>query len=118
MMETITEPQITAPMEPQDFSKLITIRWDPMDTPNVTEWWLCVGTGSVKVGNWDIFSASCHLDRELTIDVSAQSNLMEITVQLLCTVTYDDEFGTSERTMVLEPVAIRNINRKYSTYTM
>jgi hypothetical protein len=100
MMETITEPQITAPMEPQDFSKLITIRWDPMDTPNVTEWWLC------------------HLDRELTIDVSGQSNLMEITVQLLCTVTYDDEFGTSERTMVLEPVAIRNINHKYSTYTM
>lgn len=40
----MTMPRITAPDGPQDFSHPVTIRWDPMETPDVMGWWLCVGT--------------------------------------------------------------------------
>jgi len=40
----MTTPGITEPKGLQDFSQPITIKWDSMGTPDVTGWWLCVGT--------------------------------------------------------------------------
>jgi hypothetical protein len=113
--EITTEPQITESTEPQDFGKPVTIRWDPMGTPNVKGWWLCVGTLETDEGDWNIFSDHCYLATETPIDVSkTYPNLKGIRVQLLCTVK-DDELDMGERTMVLEPIVIKNI---YDTYKM
>lgn len=108
METTAAMPQITHPKGPQDFSKPFTIRWDPMGTPNVRGWWLCVGTGDVTEGDWNIFSGDCRLNRQTAIDVSDRPNLKEMRVQLLCTVQ-DNELDTGERTMVLEPIVIKSI---------
>ena len=110
--ETFAKPQITDPKEPQDFSKPITIRWDPMGTPDVLKWWLCVGTiaDGVKEGDWNILSGDLGLNRKTIIDVSDWTNLNGINgirVQLLCTVKDTSFVDTGERTMVLEPVEIK-----------
>jgi len=110
MIGTIASPQITEPMEPQDFSKPVTIRWDPLGTPNVKGWWLCVGTLEAAEGDWNIFSDHCYQATETTIDVSkTYPNLKGIRVQLLCEVK-DDELDTRERTMVVDPIVIYSIN--------
>mgnify|MGYP001365201199 CR=1 FL=1 len=113
MLTTATEatPQIISPKEPQDFSKPFTIRWDPMGTPNVTGWWLCIGTMGVEEGLWNIFSGDVGLNRKTTIDLSDWPNLNGISAQLLCAVQ-DKELDTGERTMVLEPIVIKSIYDK------
>ena len=83
-----------------------------MGTPDVTGWWLCVGTIDVKEGNWNIFSGDFGLNRKTTIDLSDRPNLNGIRVQLLCTIQ-DNELDTCERTMVLEPIVIKSIYDKY-----
>jgi hypothetical protein len=103
----MTTPGITEPQGLQDFSKPITIRWDSMGTPNVTGWWLCVGTlePDVEVGDWNILSGDMRANKHLTIDVSDRSKAKGLMVQLLCTVQ-DNELDPPERTMVLDPIVI------------
>lgn len=104
-------PVITDPQGPQDFSKPITIRWDPKETPDVTGWWLCVGTleTDVKEGDWNILSGDLRLNRHLVIDVSDRPKVKGLQVQLLCTVK-DNDLDPPERTMVLDPIVIQNKN--------
>ena len=111
-METtaaVTTPEITKPEkdQPQDFSKPITIEWDPMGTPNVTGWWLCVSTldADVMEGDWNILSGDMRLNRRLTIDVSDRPHIKGLRVQLLCSVK-DNDLDPPERTMVLDPIVI------------
>lgn len=115
MTETIARPQITEPLEPQDFSKPVTIRWDPMGTPGVKRWWLCVGTVQKDVvdGDWNILSEDMGQQTEKTIHVSNPAEITGIRVQLLCTVV-DESTNPPESTMVLEPVVIKSINTKTS----
>ncbi|THJ17014.1 MAG: hypothetical protein CAF45_016885 [Nitrospira sp. CG24E] len=102
----VTMPGITEPEgAPQDFSKPITIRWDPRGTPDVTGWWLCVGTLDVKEGDWNILSGDMRLNRHLTIDLSDQRHVKGLRVQLLCSVK-DNDLDPPERTMVLDPIVI------------
>ena len=117
MTETIARPQITEPLEPQDFSKPVTIRWDPMGTQGVKRWWLCVGTVQKDVmdGDWNIISEDWRQETTVTIHVhNHEHNLEEIIgirVQLLCTVE-DDSTDTAESTMVLDPIVIESISAK------
>jgi len=100
----VATPKITEPQEePQDFSKPITIRWDPRETPDVTGWWLCVGSLDVEEGDWDILSGDMRLNKHLTIDVSDRPHVKGLRVQLLCTVK-DNDLDPPERTMVLDPI--------------
>lgn len=102
---TLTTPQITDPKGPQDFSQPITIRWDPMGTPDIRGWWLCVGTleADIEEGDWNILSGDMQLNRHMTIDLSDRSNVQGLRVQLLCTVQ-DNEVDPPERTIVLDPI--------------
>src|SRR5438105_667841 len=112
-METtaaVTTPVITDPKGvPQDFSKPITIRWDPKGTLDVTGWWLCVGTLDKEKGDWDILSGDMRKNTHLTIDVSDQPHVKGLRVQLLCSVK-DNDLDPPERTMVLDPIVIQNKN--------
>jgi hypothetical protein len=107
-------PGITEPQGLQDFSQPITIRWDSMGTPDVTGWWLCVGTlePDVEVGDWNILSGDMQANKHLTIDVSDRPKAKGLMVQLLCTVREDKEVDPDkrldppERTMVLDPIVI------------
>jgi hypothetical protein len=103
----MTTPGITEPQGLQDFSQPITIRWDSMGTPDVTGWWLCVGTlePDVEVGEWNILSGDMQANKHLTIDVSDRPNVKGLRVQLLCTVK-DNDLDPPERTMVLDPIVI------------
>ena len=100
-------PEITDPQGPQDFSKPITIRWDPKETPDVTGWWLCVGTleADVEEGDWNILSGDMRKNTHLTIDVSDRPKAKGLRVQLLCIVK-DNGLDPPERTMVLDPIVI------------
>jgi len=113
MTETIAQPQITEPLEPQDFSKPVTIRWDPMGTPGVKRWWLCVGTVQKDVvdGDWNIISEDWGKQTETTIHVHNPEEITGIRVQLLCTVV-DESTDPPESTMVLDPIVIKSINTK------
>ena len=103
----VATPKITHPQGPQDFCQPVTIRWEPMGTPNVKGWWLCVGTleAEVQEGDWNILSGDLQLQRHLTIDVSDRPNVKGLRVQLLCTVQ-DNDLESGERTMVLDPIVI------------
>ena len=103
----VAAPKITHPQGPQDFCQPVTIRWEPMGTPNVIGWWLCVGTleADVEEGDWNILSGDLQLQRHLTIDVSDRPNVKGLRVQLQCTVQ-DNDLDCGERTMVLDPIVI------------
>ena len=103
----VAAPEITDPQGPQDFSKPITIRWDPKETPNVEGWWLCVGTleADVEAGDWNILSGDMRLNTHLTIDVSDRRKAKGLMVQLLYSVK-DNDLDPPERTMVLDPIVI------------
>ncbi|MBS0166741.1 MAG: hypothetical protein JSR29_11715 [Nitrospira sp.] len=107
--ENTARPQIIAPMEPQDFSKPITIRWNPVDT-EVLSWWLCIGTmqPNEDEGDWNIASEDIGRQTEKTIDLSLLPRLSGIRVQLLSTVV-DQSLVPPERTIVLEPIVINGI---------
>jgi len=102
-------PQILEPRDGQDFSKPITIRWGLMDT-EVLNWWLSVGTIQPcdDSGNWDILSEDMNQHTERIVDLSAVPELNGIRVQLLATVG-DDSLVPPERTIVSEPVEIKNM---------
>lgn len=109
MTETIARPQITEPLEPQDFSKPVTIRWDPMGTPRVKRWWLCVGTVQKDVvdGDWNIISENWGQETTVTIHVHNPAEITGIRVQLLYTVD-DESADPPESTIVLDPIVIQS----------
>lgn len=114
MTETIMTPQITEPQDLSDFSKPITIRWSPM-SEEVLGWWLCVGTvqSNIKEGDWNLLSEDMGDRTEKTICIPDPQAVSGLRVQLLYTVP-DKSLDPPERTVVPEPIVIKNINVKMS----
>ena len=113
MLETIATPQITDPKEPQDFSKPITIRWNPMGE-DVLGWWLCVGTVPSDIkkdrdGDWNLLSEDMGQRTEETIAVPNPSVTSGIRVQLLY-IIIDKSLDPPKKAVVLEPIVIKSIN--------
>jgi len=108
MTETSARPQIIEPTGPCDFRKPVTIRWDPMGTPEVKGWWLCVGTADAKEGDWNICSEDFELSTEKIFDFSNQPDLQGIRIQLLCMVPDNNLKDGDRSAMVLDPMLIEN----------
>lgn len=106
-------PQMFEPRDGQDFSKPITIRWGLLDT-EVVNWWLSIGSlqPSDDEGNWDILSEDMNQHTERTVDLSSLAELTGVQVQLLATVR-DESLVPPERTIVSEPVVIKNMSGTY-----
>lgn len=106
-------PLIVEPRDGHDFSKPITIRWGLMDT-EVVNWWLSIGSIQPcdEEGNWDILSEDMNRHTERTVDLSSLAELSGVRVQLLATVR-DESLVPPERTIVSEPVVIKNMCGTY-----
>jgi hypothetical protein len=106
-------PQILEPREGQDFHKPIIIRWGLLDT-EVVNWWLSIGSIQPcdEEGNWDILSEDMNLHTERTVDLSSVAELSGVRVLLLATVR-DDALMPPERTIVSDPVVIKNRSSTY-----
>ncbi len=102
-------PQIFEPKAGQDFSKPITIRWGLLEA-EVVNWWLSIGSIQPcdEEGNWDVLSEDMNQRTERTVDLSSLAELTGVRVQLLATVR-DESLVPPERTIVAEPVVIKNM---------
>jgi len=113
ILPSAVSPQILEPRDGHDFHKPITIRWGLMET-EVVNWWLSIGSIQPcdDEGNWDILSEDMNQHTERTVDLSSVADLSGVRVQLLATVR-DDSLVPPERTIVSEPVGIKNIRGTY-----